>query len=161
MKWLFPVKNYTLDLPVGDHVGAFAARRRFDVHCGVDIYCPDGTPVYAVEDGQIISIEDYTGVKAESPWWNDTEAALVAGSSGVVCYGEIDPDVRYGQFVKKGDQIGRVKQVLKTYKGKPMSMLHFELYKPHAEESVWWHLNDPQPETLLNPTDKLLEAERH
>jgi len=42
------------DFPVLQHHGAFGARRKFNVHSGIDLYAPVGEPVYAVEDGTVV-----------------------------------------------------------------------------------------------------------
>ncbi|MHC1628642.1 MAG: M23 family metallopeptidase [Candidatus Nezhaarchaeales archaeon] len=169
---MFPLKNYTNTIPEGDHPGAFGALRKYDIHTGVDLYCDPGDDVYAMEDGLGVGVEDFTGPKADSPWWNDTKAVLVQSKSGIILYGEIEPkDVSIGQRVKCGEKIGEVKTVLKKDKGKPMTMLHMELYKPVyllspvlAAGSVWWNYDRfapgkplPQPERLLDVTDLLKE----
>jgi murein DD-endopeptidase MepM/ murein hydrolase activator NlpD len=178
--WSFPLRkcDWDLELPQGDHPGAFGAVRKFDIHTGVDLYCDEGTPVYAVEDGEVIAIEEFTGPNAESPWWHETLAVLVKGESGVVGYGEVSigfvptienpPFIKVGELVKRGDLIGWTKQVLKKDKGKPMCMLHLELYLPKTTETVWWRKEgekanwwkDTKPPCLLDPTEKLLAARR-
>ena len=83
----------------------------------IDLYCEKGTRVLAVEDGEVISIEDFTGPKAGYPWWNDTQAVLVLGKSGIVVYGEVSPKVKVGDKVLKGQQVAVVEiPVLKKFK---------------------------------------------
>ena len=201
MPWHFPLWNvhglkydYPLPLIEDGHPGAFGAVRKFDVHTGVDLYCKQGTPICAVEDGTVVEIEIFTGPRAESPWWNETLAILVEGKSGVVCYGEVDiyrftrsrveavrkagepsledalnykkfglhqqgePYLQVGQTVKRGELLAWTKQVLVKDKGRPMCMLHFELYNPGTRETVWWRKDEPRPSELIDPTQKLLEA---
>ena len=160
--WLFPLKHHHGTLPVLDHPGAFAVKRKFDIHTGVDLYCAHGNEVYAVEDGIVVATEIYTGPNAESPWWNETYAVLVEGESGVVCYGEIEiaEDIRVGSPIEKGQHIGNVLTVLKRYKGRPTTMLHFELYEHGTTESVWWRLGQEKPANLLDPSSKLDKALR-
>lgn len=160
MNWKFPLRHHHGEIPEQSHPGSFAARRKFDIHTGVDLYCAHGNKVYAVEDGEVVEIEIYTGPRAESPWWNETYALLIKGESGVVCYGEIEPSevLQKGSFVKKGQCLGSVLTVLKRYKGKPTAMLHFELYTSETTESVWWKLGDPRPANLLDPTEKLKKS---
>jgi murein DD-endopeptidase MepM/ murein hydrolase activator NlpD len=156
MKWLWP-------LPGADRVtsyqGDFGAIRKHDIHTGVDIYCDPQQLVVAVEDGEVVSIENFTGENANppSPWWNDTKAVLVEGNSGVVVYGEINPleSIKVGQKVKVGKILGKVITVLKKDKGTPMTMLHIELYKKGTRETTVWHLGEEQPENLLNPMSHL------
>lgn len=106
----------------------------------------------------MVEIEEFTGENAESPWYNNTQAVLVEGPSGVVLYGEIKPNI----FLKKGDSVvsgqllGSVLPVLKQDKGNGTSMLHFELYSKGTRKSVWWFHGKPKPENLQDPTFKLL-----
>jgi len=176
--WKFPLRMEVLDLtddsesfrkiditkqveiPFGEHCGAFGAKRKHDVHGGVDLYCPEGTPVYAVEDGIPVLIEAWTGKKAGCDWWEDTEAVLIAGESGVVAYGEIDVSrtIKIGEPVLAGDLVGYVKRVLKKDKGRPRSMLHLHLYRHGKISAGGWELDQPQPENLLDPTIRLNNA---
>jgi len=128
------------------------------VHTGVDLYTPVGTKVYAVEEGVIVGVELFTGKDAGSPWYNETEAILVSGKSGVVLYGEVEiqEDLEVGQKVLAGQLLGTVQAVLKEDKGNGCSMLHFELYRKGTKSSVWWHHGKEQPKNLLDPTQSLL-----
>lgn len=156
--WIWPLKSAPV---MPGKRGSFGAVRTYDVHTGVDLYCELGTEVMAVEDGEMISIENFTGPNADdpSPWWNDTQAILVRGASGVILYGECVPRVKVGDKLTKGQVIASIEQsVIRNYKGRPMVMLHLELHKPEAVISQWWKLGEPQPETVLDPTDKLKEA---
>lgn len=54
-----------------DDEGMFGAVRKYDIHTGVDLYCEEGSLVSEYEDGIVVAIEDFTGVKANSPWWNE------------------------------------------------------------------------------------------
>lgn len=158
MTWIWPLNAKPL---MPGKRGSFGAVRTYDVHTGIDLYCELGTEVFAVEDGEVISIENFTGPNADdpSPWWNDTKAILVRGASGVVLYGEVEPWVKVGDQVKQGQLIASVeKSVIKKFKGRPMVMLHFELMKPEATISQWWKLGEPQPEVLLDPTNQLFRA---
>ncbi len=144
-------------VPRSPHPGGFAVPRRYHVHEGVDLYCPVGTRVTAVEDGTVVAILDFTGSKAipPSPWWHDTQAVMVEGQSGVILYGEILTDLRIGNPIQAGDEIGRVIPVLKTDKGRPMSMLHLELHLPGTRDAVEWVSGGPRPPSLLDPTELL------
>lgn len=136
--------------------GAFAARRKYDIHTGVDLYVPQNTKVYAGESGTVVAVEEFTGPGVETPWWNQTWAVLIEGNSGIVVYGEIkpDPNIEVGRVIYFGDKIGKVIPVLKTDKGKPMSMLHVELLErgQTASAPVWL---DEKPVGLLDPTELL------
>lgn len=148
MYW--PLKDSKPMFP--DEPGRFAFRRRHDYHTGVDLYCELGQEVIAVEDGVVITVEDFTGVNAECPWWNDTKAILILGERGVINYAEVTPLVEEGDEVKAGQVIAVVDTaVLKSFKGRPMVMLHLELLTPDTDTSPWWHhqrpkcLRDPEP----------------
>lgn len=171
LMWQFPlsVGDEFPGIPVGDHPGAFGnIRKRGGRHCGVDLYCKANSIVYAVEDGTIVDVEQFTGNAVGSPWWQDTWAVKVLGASGVVCYGEIEPYLHrtVGTTVHKGADIGRVIPVLPDSKQRPdipghsTSMLHFQLYdydmihKDHEWES---DLDNP-PKGILDPTRLLMAA---
>lgn len=143
-------------LPVAPHPGAFGVARRHHCHEGVDLYCPDGTIVSAVEDGLVVRVIPFTGPKAASPWWHDTHAVLVEGASGVVLYGEIAPDVEEGARVFAGQPVGRIVQVLREDKGRPMSMLHLELHSAGTRDCYEWTDATGKPPSLQDPTPHLL-----
>ena len=149
-----PLKNYKYDLPNYNDVGGFSFVRKFDIHTGIDLYCEEYDNVYAIEDGEIVSIEKFTGSDVGSPWWNNTDAVMIEGASGVILYGEIevDSDIRFNKkFIKEGDLIGVVKRVLKKDKGiVPPNMLHLELYETGTRSSVIWNLGENKPENLLD-----------
>lgn len=155
----------TTGIPVGDaHPGAFGFVRANHVHEGVDLYCPEGTPVHAVENGVVVAIIPFTGPSAEppSPWWHDTLAVLVEGASGVVVYGEIGigTGLRVGMTLAAGEAFGRVVRVLREDKGRPMEMLHLELHVPGTRDAYEWTMHAGRPASLLDPTQRLLFARR-
>lgn len=151
-----------VEIPIPDHVGSFGIARRYDVHKGVDLYCPEGTCVYAVEEGEFNRITPWTGVKANCGWWEETDAIFIDSPSGVVCYGEISVikyDFVIGEKIKAGQLLGTVKRVLKEDKGRPRSMLHLQLY----DHGVYgcggvWEIENPKPKGLFDPTELLLNA---
>lgn len=140
------------EVPISPHPGSFAFKRTHHTHEGIDLYVPDKTNVYALEDGVVVKIEDFTGSKAKSPWWHDTQALLVEGKSGVIVYGEIEVDssIEKNKEIKSGQLIGRVKQVLKKDKGRPMSMLHLELHTHGTRETYAWESD--RPPSIKDPT---------
>lgn len=162
MSFLY-LNDAEVEIPIGSHVGAFGVERRHDMHEGVDLYCPETTPVYAIEDGEIIMMRAFTGKNANCPWWEDTDAIYIKGESGVICYGEIkiDNSLILGDHIDAGELIGEVRKVLKTDKGRPMSMLHIELYKTPITREISWELGQPQPENLLDPTQLLIEGAKN
>lgn len=150
----------TTGLPLAPHPGAFGVRRRFHRHEGVDLYAPQGMPVYAVEPGRVIDVRLFTGPALGHDWWLPTYGVWVDGPSGTVLYGEVAPHVKVGQEVVAGDILGVVTRVLKVDKGRPMSMLHLELRTSGTTADIEWLDPDVQPEGLLDPTPLLLTCAR-
>lgn len=151
------------EVPIGNHDGAFGFMRKHDVHTGVDLYCDNLAKVYAIECGTVVAILDFTGPKADSPWWNDTRAILIEGNSGVFVYGEVQEreGLKIGDNVECGDVLGEVVTVLQKDKGKPMTMLHLELYEHKFRDVVWWNLGKEKPEPLLDPTNILMSIKKN
>lgn len=147
-----------VEIPVGNHVGAFGTERRFDIHKGVDLYCPSGAEVYSIEDGKIVQIRWFTGKNANCDWWNDTQAISVEGKSGVVVYGEVlvNENLKEGDKIKEGQPLGVVERVLKHDKGRPTSMLHFALHHNGILRNGIWEKDKSQPIGLLDPTNLLI-----
>lgn len=139
--------------------GRFGAIRRHDIHTGIDLYCPEGSQVAAIEDGQVIAVLPFTGPDAESPWWHPTDAVMVEDDDGVWLYGEIAPSVSVGQHLCAGQILGHVVRVLKHDKGLPTTMLHLERYARGTRGPVWWRHGEPMPETLRDPSERLPPVE--
>lgn len=179
-KWYFPLMNMKklegtddsfsfldidleneVQIPVGPHVGAFGIRRRHDVHKGIDLYAPVGEKVYPVESGTIVDICPFTGEIAGFPWWENTWGVYVEGKSGVVVYGEIQPNptLKIGDIVNPNRMdIGSVLQVLKRDNKRPLSMLHLELHDRWHIHTEQWEIGKPKPEGILDPTKYLLKS---
>lgn len=160
MKWLRPL-DYLI-VPTDDHPGAYGVQRKYEIHTGVDLYAPEGTPIRSVEDGRVVAIEWFTGPDADPPcpWWLPTKAVLVEGPSGVVLYGEVSPLIEEGDIVDRGQIIAMVKRVIRNDKGRPTSMLHLELHRRGTTKSTHpWTVLHECPESLMDPTYLLIEAE--
>lgn len=157
--WHYPLKEATI-LP--DELGQFAAVRKFHTHEGVDLYGEKKDPVFAVEDGVVVGIEWFTGehTNPPSPHWHNTQGVLVEGESGVVVYGEIliSDGIEIGSVIKRGQKVGELETVLKKDKGRPMTMLHLELYEKGIRETGAWDHGNPRPTGLLDPTKYIEEA---
>lgn len=159
MTWLRPLKALQSPIPEPPHPGAFGVVRKHHIHEGVDLYTPEGTPVWTVEEGLVVAVGVFTGPDAGSPWWHNTQYVMVEGRSGVVNYGEVmAADVRVGEILKPGSLVGHVKQVLRKDKGRPLSMLHIELYNHGVIEPVEWEPRMSRPRILLDPTSFLKQA---
>lgn len=150
------------DLPRFNEPGAFGAERKYDRHEGVDIYTYLDEKVKAVEDGEVVDSYQYTGKAVDCGWWNDTWCIKVKGKSGVVTYGELkmpDSTTGYpeiGTYVKAGDYIGRVGQVLPVEKKRHdirhhnVCMLHMELRTENCHLDGW-KLDGKRDKKLLDP----------
>lgn len=148
--WSFRTAGNVGEIPLPSHVAAFGVQRANHFHEGLDFYAPEHTEVVAVEAGIVVVVEPFTGPLAASPWWLDTQCAMVEGPSGVVVYGEISPSVTVGQRVLPGQRIGQIQRVLAKDKGRPRDMLHLELHTHGTRSSQAW--NDIRPQTLRDPT---------
>lgn len=156
------LENYDTEteIPLLPHPGAFSKVRKNHQHEGIDLYCKKGEEIFSIEDGIIVKIKPFTGEHVGSDWWNNTWCVLVEGKTGVFNYGEIipNPEIKEGMLIKEGTLIGHVETVLKKNKGRPMNMLHLELYKHGTLDAInEWPLNKEKPDHLLDPTEKLIE----
>lgn len=175
MRWDFPLHEAwdseprCTGIPQHGHPGAFLTKRKHHTHTGVDLYTNDGQAVFAVEDGVVVGIENFTGVSQNTPWWEDTKCILIEGKTGVICYGEIEPymGIEVGDQIRRGTLVAHVKRVLKPDKVRPdidghrTSMLHVEIYKHgivRAFEEMGENLSDW--DDLIDPTPFIMDA-RH
>lgn len=157
LPWIWPLHEGPAIWP--DAPGRFGTIRKHDIHTGIDLYCHPGMTVRGCEPGIVVAIEDFTGPRAGSPWWHDTQAVLVEGASGVIVYGELRALVRVGDRVDADTCLGGVVPVLRASKGgRPTTMLHVELLTHGTRSTPWWRLGDPRPECLCDPTPRLREA---
>jgi phosphopantothenoylcysteine decarboxylase len=173
LRWEFPL-NECNGIPVGNHPGAFGFNRKQSHHTGVDLYVPmpvggnviggHNGYVKAMENGDVVCVERFTGPQDATPWWNNTDCMVVRGRH-TICYGEIDPYFGRGQRVKQGQIIGEVIPVLPEGKERPdipghsRTMLHIELYTSDRNmASTSWGLDQPIHDYLLDPTPLLLNA---
>lgn len=149
-----PLKEY--NLPSLESQNCFGFKRKHDFHTGVDLFCEENAEVYSVYDGIVTSVIQFTGY-SESPWWNDTLAVMIYHPEiqKTFLYGEILTKIKVGRTVKAGQEIGRVKTVLKKDKGKPMTMLHMECYKGLQTNAVWWYHDKKCPNNLEDITKYL------
>lgn len=157
MKW--PLYNKIPNLPIEGAVGDFGYRRSFYYHPGIDLYCSEGQEICAIEDGEIVNIEHFTGANANppSPWWNDTWSILIEGKSGVIGYCElkVNDNLKIGSQIQEGQIIASIIPVLKKNKGNGTTMLHLEHYETGTKDHATWLLDTPKSEHLLNPRNLL------
>jgi murein DD-endopeptidase MepM/ murein hydrolase activator NlpD len=144
------------EIPVGNHPGSFGYVRKNHIHEGIDLYAEEGDEVISIEDGEIISIIPFTGEIANSPWWNNTYCVFIKHKDYVINYGELVPlqTLKVGDLIKGGQVIGNIRTVLLINKGRPMAMLHLEMYKLDTLYPITeWKLNTAKPDELLDPTE--------
>lgn len=160
---IWPIFNKIPNIPESDSSGAFAFKRSYYYHPGIDLYCEENQEIVAIEDGVVVNVETFTGPNANpaSAWWNETKAVLIEGESGVLGYCEIKPMfyIKTGLKITAGTMIGRVIPVLKKDKGNGTTMLHFEMYLKGTREHMTWHHHKLKPVELLDPTEFLRSIE--
>ena len=148
--------------PLFPHPGSFGVKRHTCYHAGVDRYSSKFEHVVAMEDGEVISIGQFTGAGVGCEWWNDTWQITIKGKSGVIVYGEIEVNekLKVGDKVKARDYLGIVLEVLKNspkypVEGHSRSMLHIELLDNSLIECPDWKIGEDRPKGILDPTPYL------
>lgn len=153
-------------LPTFSEPGSFGFKRTFEIHNGLDVYCRDGSNVFAVEDGEVIKITQFTGKDVGSPWWEETWAIYVKGQSGVVCYGEMNKQFNFvvGDGVRVGDSLGCIHHVLpeskirRDIRNHNNAMLHIQLFSEYFTEDIPFEVKSGVKNTLLDPTPYMQNA---
>lgn len=137
---IIPVAN----APVGALADTFGAPRSGGrTHEGIDIMAPEGTPVVAVTDGELVRFFD-------SERGGVTIYQFDAQQRYVFYYAHLSAraDVSEGQRVRQGDVIGFVGQTGNA----PVPHLHFEIQRLTPERK-WWEAE------ALNPYPYLLSGQ--
>ena len=149
-----------VEIPLPPHPGAFGVTRKYHTHEGVDLYCLENEPVYAIQSGVVVAILKFTGPHAGTPWWNNTYAVAIESEAGIINYGELRPNdcLKLGSRVNRGELVGNIITVLSKDKGRPRNMLHLELYEPGSILSQGWDVGAPKPQGLLDPSNLLLKS---
>lgn len=130
--------------------GSFGASRDGGsrLHQGIDLYAPQGTPVLAAEDGEVIGLQGWSGP--------GTKGLLVysPATDVTLLYGAVAPGSvpLVGAKVRRGEQIGTVG----VYPA-GSTMLHLEIWpgrlKPPRPR---WNPGDPPPS--IDPAEYLTRA---
>jgi murein DD-endopeptidase MepM/ murein hydrolase activator NlpD len=148
----FPLKSRS---PISYKTGMrrFGANRSGSrKHSGCDLYAPIGTPIYAMDDGEVI--------KNIYSFYLGTYALEIKHSKFIARYGEIKSaaqGLKKGSKIKKGQLIAYVGEL----RGLNMSMLHLELYRGTGTGSLTVRGNKPyqRRSDLIDPTAILDKAE--
>lgn len=152
--------------PINNHPGAFGYRRKYDIHTGIDLYCEEGTSVYAIETGQVVAYKVFTGKLVKMPWWRQTYALLVRSKNRYILYGEMKRDrrIRCGDIVDCGQFLGEAipvlykKKIRKDIPGHSHCMLHLEQYSlDYSPDMGWIEWTDKKPDFLIDPTPLLFQ----
>lgn len=121
-------------------------------HAGCDLYAPVGTPIYAMDDGEVL--------RDVYAFYLGTYALEVKHTNFIARYGEISRvagGLKKGSKIEKGQLIGYVGEL----RGLNMSMLHLELYKNVSNSSrLTVRSNEPyrRRADLIDPSDILDRA---
>lgn len=115
-------------------------------HAGCDLIVPEGTEIYAVDQGVI--------TRGPYPFTTNVFAVEVKHSSFTVRYGEISglaKGLKRGSTIKEGQLIAYVGKMKKE------SMLHFEMYSGKAVGPLSQKNNPPymRRKDLIDPTPYL------
>ncbi|MFW5987394.1 MAG: M23 family metallopeptidase [Methanohalophilus sp.] len=165
--WPLPVPVH---VPADGEAGCFWEDRKDRHHCGIDLYAKKGTPVFAIEGGEIVEIGIMTS-PSMLEYWNKTYHLIIRGNSGIYYkYGEMSTTIpEKGTQIKKHDHIGEVGQVLnpaminstsppyiQTLKERNPAMLHLEMWEeyPVTDHKLYLGGNwfgSKKPPGLLNP----------
>jgi len=116
-------------------------------HAGVDLYCPEDTPVYAMESGVVCNVYNF---------YSATDACSISGEKYMIRYGEMKFVIKAGAKVKEGQLIGYVKKC----QGVNQAMLHIEFYSNPLDRSSLTVKDRPpyqRRSDLIDPTEILLE----
>ena len=161
----FPINlQYNRGIPINSHPGAFGNARKYNFHEGVDLYGHEGMLVYAINDGEVISNERFTGPSVGHPWWLETDAVTVKSHTEYFVYGELKSDLKVGDVVKSGSVIGHLVPVLPPEKIRPdipkhsNVMIHLEKWN-FKYPGKWqaWSKREDRPEWLEDPTNDLIQ----
>jgi murein DD-endopeptidase MepM/ murein hydrolase activator NlpD len=121
-------------------------------HAGCDLYAPVGTPIYAIDDGEVLTDVYF--------FYDNTYALEVRHPRFIARYGEIQknvaPGIRKGTQVRRGQLIAHVGKLASLN----MSMLHLELYTGASTGPLTVRSNPPYMRRgdLMDPTPVLDRA---
>jgi murein DD-endopeptidase MepM/ murein hydrolase activator NlpD len=116
-------------------VGSFGKRRspftrELEVHPGVDLAAPVGTPIRATADG-VVAFAGQVPISRSTGWWRYGNLVIVENGDGFfTLYGHVDRiDARQGERVKRGDRLATVGN---SGWGVTSPHLHYEVRRKEA-----------------------------
>ena len=120
VQFIMPVSNPTSIGEYGETMVYNSTLNRYTSHLAMDFYAPEGSSVYAVYDGTVISVE--------STFLQGTTITIDHGNGLYSIYNSLaDGDsVSVGKSVNQGDEIGQV-SVSNRQEYKAGAHLHFEV----------------------------------
>lgn len=155
----------TTDRILPDEYGQFGSARWHNTNTGVGLYCQPGTKVVAMMPGTGVKIAPFTGIRASSPWLNNTVSVVLHEheSGKFVVYAALGTQtiqVEVGVVVGQGTVLGVVDTpALNAFFGCPMYKLRLEMYKEQPTEPLSWvavsDMPGPKPSIVEDPTGLL------
>ncbi len=120
VEFIMPVSSPTAIGEYGETMVYNSTLNRYTAHLAMDFYAPEGSSVYAVYDGTVISVEN--------TFLQGTTITIDHGNGLYSIYNSLaDGDsVSVGQTVSQGDEIGQV-SVTNRQEYKAGAHLHFEV----------------------------------
>jgi len=102
-----PADQFVLTSPFGTRVSPFT--RAGEMHKGLDLSAPKGTPVYAAADG-IVSFAGRYPLRESANWWRFGNVVVINHADRfITIYGHLDSvNVKAGQEVKQGQVVASV-----------------------------------------------------
>ena len=102
-----PDDQFVLTSPYGSRISPFTRTR--DVHRGLDLAAPKGTPIYATADGEVTFAGRYPMSRSVAWWRFGNVVVLKHADRFITIYAHCDSvNVRKGQKVRQGDVIAFV-----------------------------------------------------
>jgi murein DD-endopeptidase MepM/ murein hydrolase activator NlpD len=102
-----PVGSFVLTSPFGDRVSPFT--NASDFHAGIDLAAREGTPVVASGAGRVVFAGRFP-LRRNVRWWRYGNVVVLTHHGGyLTIYAHLqDIDVRRGQQLRRGEQLGTV-----------------------------------------------------
>jgi murein DD-endopeptidase MepM/ murein hydrolase activator NlpD len=123
LEWPLPDRNKNITHGFGDPWAGNPQKR----HTGIDVDARPGTPVFAIDDGDIVR-RAWLGMNDDGENWGDAILISHDNDSWVSCYLHLDSKISRGDSVLKGDTIGYVDN---------NRHLHFSIWNaPHERIAV-------------------------